>query len=130
MKAKANPVKIKPRAINPAEMPQPGSAADFLRRGMAYYARRQFDPAVEDLTKAIELDSKNVDVAYALAMVFKAKGDKIRSEELFQKVISLIDAGAVENMVSAHMLKRLALGEINSMTKGDWDLAKETWQRV
>ena len=122
--------KIKAVPLNPDQMPLPSSAAGFLNRGMAFYASRKYDQAQTDLNQAAQMDPKLVDAFYALWMTLKAKGEKGESERAFRQVISMVDSGVLENLVSAHMLRRLALGEINAMTKGDWDLAKEIFHKV
>jgi hypothetical protein len=48
----------------------------------------------------------------------------------FQKAVSLIEAGKLENKDRSEMLRRLALGHINELTVGDWNLEKEIWQRI
>ena len=122
--------KAPPATLAPEKMAQPASAAAFLSRGMAYYSRRIMDQAQQDLTRAVELEPGLFDAHYALGMVFKARGEKTLAEQSFRQVIKLLDGGSLENVVSAHMLRRLAMGEINAMTKGDWDLAKELFRKV
>lgn len=125
-----DPAKMKTAPLNPDQMPQPSSASGCLSRGMAFYARRKYDQAQADLTLATQMDPKLVDGFYGLGMTLKAKGEKVQAEAAFRQVITLLETGTELNAVSAHMLRRLAMGEINAMTKGDWDLAKEIWQKV
>lgn len=125
MNKKMNLKKTPPVTLAPDKMAQPASSAAFLSRGMAYYARRMMDQALQDLSRAVELEPNLYDAHYALGMVYKARGDKTQAEQAFRQVIKLLNEGSLDNVVSAHMLRRLALGEINAMTKGDWDLAKE-----
>lgn len=130
MNKKLDPGKLKPAPLNPEQMPQPSSASAYLNRGMAFYARRKYEQAQSDLTQAAQMDPKMVDAFYGLGMIQKAMGAKAQAEASFRQVIELVDGGVLENLVSAHMLRRLAVGEINSMTKGDWDLAKEIFHKV
>jgi len=48
----------------------------------------------------------------------------------FRQVIDLISSETGANRVKADMLRRLALGHINEITQGDWNLEKEIWQRI
>jgi tetratricopeptide (TPR) repeat protein/predicted aspartyl protease len=50
--------------------PQPSDAAAFARRGAALAGRRDFEHAIADLSKAIELDSKNAEYFYQRATVY------------------------------------------------------------
>ncbi len=123
-------VKIKSVPVDPETITAPIRAEDFLKRAMAYYARRMFPKASNDIQQAVQIDSQSVDAWYALGLISKASGDKGQAEQAFRKVIDLLDNTPQENLVTAHMLRRLALGEINFLTKGDWDLEKEIWQRI
>ncbi len=116
--------------INPEDMPDPQNVADYLRRGYAFYARSRFAEAEADFQKAIQFDPKAVDAYYALGMAQKAQKHKEESIRTFEKVINLIDSGAIENQVRAHMLRRLAQGHINEINGGDWNLEKEIWRHV
>lgn len=116
--------------VNPEDMPNPQSVADYLRRGYAFYARSKFTEAEADFQQAIQLDPKAVDALYALGMAQKAQKHKEESIRTFEKVINLIDSGVIENIVRAHMLRRLAQGHINELNEGDWNLEKEIWRHV
>jgi tetratricopeptide (TPR) repeat protein len=117
-------------AVDPNEIPQPQSSMEYLRRGYAFYARSLFPEAEDDFRKAIELDPEAVDAVYALGMALKAHGRHEESIQVFKQVLSLLNAGAVADRVRADMLRRLAVGHINFITSGDWNLEKEIWQKV
>ena len=68
--------KVKSIPIDPTSMTEPTTTEDFLKRGMAFYARKQYDEAESDLKKSISLDSNNLDAYYSLGMVQKALGHK------------------------------------------------------
>lgn len=116
--------------VDPANMPQPQTVSDYMRRGYAYYARSKFPEAEGDFKKAMEIEPKAVDAIYALGMSLKAQGRKDDSIQAFQQVIDMIGQGAIENKVRANMLRRLALGHINEIKEGDWNLEKEIWHRA
>ncbi len=115
--------------VDPKEMQNPETPADYLRRGYAFYARSMFPEAIADFQKAIELDPNDVDAYYAEGMAFKAQRNPEESTLAFQKAIELIDRGVVTDQTRANMLHRLASGHINEITKGNWNLEKEMWQR-
>jgi tetratricopeptide (TPR) repeat protein len=115
---------------DPREMPEPQNAAEYLRRGYAFYARGRFAEAIGDFRRVITLDPEAVDGVYALGMALKASGQGEESVKAFQQVLSLLNAGAVADRTRADMLRRLALGHINEITSGDWNLEKEIWQHV
>ncbi len=117
------------QAFEPAEQPSPRSAADYLRRGYAFYARGRFPEAIEDYRAATALDPEMVDAVFALGMALKASERPQEGIQAFQQVLSLLNAGAVADRTRADMLRRLALGHINEMTSGDWNLRREIWQR-
>ncbi len=117
-------------AVDPRDLPQPQTSAEYQRRGYAFYARSLFPEAEDDFRKAIELDSEAVDAVYALGMALKAHGRHEESIQAFKQVLSLLNAGAVADRVRADMLRRLAIGHINFITKGDWHLEREIWQKI
>lgn len=122
--------KVKSQPIDPSKMGIPTMAEEFQRRGMAYYARKQYNAAEDDLKKAIQLDDSSIDAFYSLGMVSKAMNQKDEAVEAFNQVLNLIGAKADSNKTKNHMLRRLALGHINEITQGDWNLEKEIWHRI
>ncbi len=115
--------------VDPSNLPEPQTAPDYEKRGYAFYARSRFPEAEADFKKAISLDPKAIDAMYALGMTYKAENQVSESIKTFREVIDLIKAGAVENRTRGDMLRRLALGHINELTEGDWNLEKEIWQK-
>ncbi|MFZ2095598.1 MAG: tetratricopeptide repeat protein [Anaerolineales bacterium] len=122
--------KVKSLPVDPASVTDPRTADDFRNRGVAYYARKQFSEAEADLKKAISMDGKNIDSYYSLGMVLKAMDRKEEAVNAFNQVITLILANPEAKSVKNDMLRRLALGHMNEITKGDWDLEKEIWKRT
>jgi tetratricopeptide (TPR) repeat protein len=122
--------KVKSLPIDPASMVEPKTAGEFQKRGMAYYARKQFSQAEGDLKKAIALDPTSLDSYYGLGMVLKADNSKDASVEAFRKVIELIESRPDAKVIKYDMLRRLALGHVNEITQGDWNLEKEIWKHV
>jgi len=122
--------KVKSKPINPDELGEPHSADEFFKRGMAYYARQKYDEAVEDFHHSLSLDKAAIDPYYGLGMVYKALSKNEKAKQAFLEVISLISAHADVNSTKYHMLRRLALGHINMIEHGDWNLEKEIWKRI
>jgi len=122
--------KVKSVPLDPTQITNPTTALEFHRRGTAYYARKQFDAAVEDFKQAIALDDNMVDAHYSLGMVLKALGRKEEAAAAFQKVVDLVTPDVGSGNVSADMLRKLALGHKNELTQGDWNLEKEIWKHI
>ncbi len=122
--------KVKSIPLDPATMPEPTSADDYMNRGFAYYARKQFDRAENDLRAAISLDPKSIDIYYNLGMILKAVFRKEESIQAFEKCIELISKGLEDNHDRSEMLRRLAKAHINEQRTGDWNLEKEIWHHI
>jgi tetratricopeptide (TPR) repeat protein len=122
--------KVKSLPVDPTTMGEPKTIEEYQKRGMAYYARKQFDEAIADLNKAIAMDANNIDSYYSLGMVFKASNDKDHSVSAFKKAIELIQARSDTPSVKFDMLRRLALGHVNEIIQGDWNLEKEIWKHT
>ena len=122
--------KIKSIPLEPASMQEPTTADEYQKRGMAYYARKKLSHAIADLQRAIALDGNNIDAFYCLGMVLKAMHCKDESMQAFNRVIILIKERSEVGEARYGMLRRLALGHINQLTQGDWNLEKEIWKRT
>jgi tetratricopeptide (TPR) repeat protein len=116
--------------VDPAAMEQPTDTAAYLRRGYAFYGTSQYEEANEDFRRALDLDPTTVDAVYGLGMSLKALGKKEEAVAAFTKAIGLIDQGIVSDKSRARILRRLALGHINEINTGDWNLEAEIWQRI
>jgi tetratricopeptide (TPR) repeat protein len=123
-------VKVKSIIVDPATMRNLTSADDFLKRGMAYYARKQYESAENDLRTAISLNADLLDAYYSLGMVLKAAKKNEEAIQEFEKVLNMLNSGRVKNSDQLAMLRRLSKGHINFIKTGDWNLEKEIWQRV
>lgn len=64
----------KDEATQAADPASPGDAADLARRGSALAARRDFTPALQDLSKAIELNPAEPEYYYQRANAYWASG--------------------------------------------------------
>jgi len=122
--------KVKSVPVNPDSMGEPKTVEELQKRGIAYYARNRYAQAEVDLQKAITIDANNIDSYYSLGMVLKANNSKDAAVEAFKKVIELIQSRSDAKEVKYHMLRRLALGHVNELTQGDWNLEKEIWKHI
>jgi len=122
--------KVRSIPVDPTSMIEPTTSADYQKRGMAFYARKQFDAAEGDLKKAISLDSNNLDAYYTLGMVQKALGHKEDAIGSFTHVLDLISVNSEPSSSKYDMLRRLALGHKNEISQGDWNLEKEIWKHI
>jgi len=122
--------KVKSKAIDPKNIESPSTADDYQKRGMAYYARKDYNAAEADLNKAIQLDNNHLDAYYSLGMVLKAVGKNEEAVAAFNQVIHLVSTLGGENATKSDMLRKLALGHVNEITQGDWNLEKEIWKHT
>ncbi len=122
--------KVKSVPLDPAKIVNPTTAEEFYRRGTAYYARKQYALADNDFKSAISMDGTMVDAYYGLGMVSKANGYNGEAIAAFKKVVDLLAKNTNKGNVSANMLRRLALGHVNEISEGDWNLEKEIWKRI
>ena len=122
--------KVKSIIIDPSVMRNLTTADEYLKRGMAYYARKQYENAEKDLRTAVSLNEELIDAYYSLGMVLKAAFQEDEAVQAFEKVLDLLNSGLVKNSDQLAMLRRLAKGHINEIKTGDWNLEKEIWQRV
>lgn len=121
---------VKSSPVDPSTLPQPDSSSDYLRRAMSYYARKNYEKAMEDFNKAITLDPASEDAYYGLGMALKAAGNNTDSIQAFKSVINIMAESQDNSHDRKVMLRRLALGHINEMVSGDWNLEKEIWKHI
>jgi tetratricopeptide (TPR) repeat protein len=122
--------KVKSVPVDPNSIVEPTTVDDYQRRGMAHYARKEFPEAEADLKKAISIDNKSIDSYYSLGMVLKAMGRSDDAVNAFKQVVNIISERSDASAVKYDMLRKLALGHVNEITKGDWNLEKEIWKRL
>jgi tetratricopeptide (TPR) repeat protein len=119
--------KDEPTAQDPNEMPEPKDLESYIRRGWAFHSRGQHDQAEADFHQAMKLAPKSIDVNYVLGLIYKAQGKKEEAVKSFKTVITLIETDQLEDKIRAEMLRRLALGHVNEISRGDWNLEEEIW---
>ncbi len=122
--------KVKSITVDPATMRNLTSGEDYLKRGFAYYARKQYENAENDLRTALAMDADQVEANYCLGMVLKAESKSEEAIQCFEKVLDLLSQSRMKNYDRQAMLRRLSKGYINFMKTGDWNLEKEIWQHI
>lgn len=100
----------------------------MLRWGWALYAAGRFVDAAEAARKCRVLASGDPEPSYLLGMALKACGDKSEAAAAFNAAAA--DAKGVTDAVRGAMLRRLAIGQVNSSLRGEWNLEPETWVRT
>ncbi len=105
---------------------QPTNAAEYVNRGWAFYAKKEFGRAEADFRQALETSPDELDNLYAFGLALKAQGKGEEAVKIFQKVLSILDNSPAG--VKVTMLRTLTQGHINDISHGSWDLEKQIWQ--
>ncbi len=105
----------------------PQSNEDFLERGWLYYARKQFELAQSDINQVLQNEPNNVDGWYVLGLTLKALGKTQKAVDAFSRIDSVINE--IDDHQRATIISRLAHGQINLLTTGNWNLEKEVWKK-
>jgi tetratricopeptide (TPR) repeat protein len=80
---------------------EPADAAAFARRGDAEAARREYSPAIADLTRAIELDPKSPDYPYRRGLAHLAARQSVLAAADFDRTLALAPSDARALVVRA-----------------------------
>lgn len=105
---------------------QPTNAAEYVNRGWAFYAKKEFSRAEADFRQALETTPDELDSLYALGLSLKVQGKGEEAVKTFQKVLSIL--GSSPASIKVTMLRTLTQGHINDISHGNWDLEKQIWQ--
>ena len=65
------------------------AATEYMQNGLAAQRKNDYETAVENLLKAVELDPANAEALYNLAQAYRKSEQNVKAEETYQKVISL-----------------------------------------
>jgi cytochrome c-type biogenesis protein CcmH/NrfG len=105
----------------------PTDIKGHLRLGWTYYGEGMLDEAVEAFGNAKDRFPEDIEVLYALALTYKKAGREKESLDIFRNVVK--SAENLDDQTRGVMLRRLAIGHVNVLERGDWDLREETWER-
>lgn len=75
--------------------PPPVSAKDYFTRGLTYYAQGDYDRAIADFDKAIQLEPDFAKAYSNRGSAYKSKGEKYKAIADFKKVLDLTDDPAL-----------------------------------
>ncbi len=91
----------------------PETAGTHIELGWEFHAKKEYDQAIEQFRRAIEVDGNAVDAYYGLGLSCKAKGEKEKAIQAFEKVIAL--APMLEDRAKAQILSRLAQAHLETL---------------
>lgn len=106
----ATPPDATPATKAPAEPDRPADAAVFSRSGTAFAARRDFEHALADLTRACELDPGNSEYRYQRGVVYRENGQPAQALADFDRSLELKPDHLPARVARAEM--RLRAGDI------------------
>jgi tetratricopeptide (TPR) repeat protein len=100
----------------------------LLRQGWAHYGAGEYEPAVAQFEQARHLAPDDPEPAFGLGLSHKLAGRKAQAIAAFREAAA--HAEHLTDRTRATMLRRLALGHVNRLERGQWDLEKEVWGRA
>jgi len=103
--------------------------ARSLELAWRHYGESRYDEACATLEAALQRDPRDFEVQYALALALKKRGDAPRAAATFRGAIDSLDGQDLDT-TRRRMLRRLAVGHLNMLDHGRWDLEPETWERT
>jgi tetratricopeptide (TPR) repeat protein/predicted aspartyl protease len=106
-------------------------APGYAARGAAAAARRDFEGAIADLSRAIELDAQNGDYVRIRAMAYWQKGDAQHSLADLDQAITLnpSDAEAMLDRAQLRLANHDAIGATSDLDAADGILPEQADQR-
>ncbi len=106
-----------------ARNPQDLDAA--LRLAWAYYGLGRFDRSEEAFERAHRLQADDLEPIFGLGLASKRQGKKSQAVQAFREAAER--TSSVADGARASILRRLALGHVNHIERGEWDLEREVW---
>lgn len=105
-------------ALNQYVEQNPDMAHGYAERGLHYYESLDYNSALLDMQKAVEIDSENVDYLFNLALVHEKLNKVDEAENLFDQVISMNanHAGAYFNLGNIQFKREAYLNAISLFT--------------
>lgn len=114
----------------PATPSAPVATANLtpLDRAWAAYGAQDLAQAAQLVQEALDQAPQDIEASYLAGLVGRAQGDTARARSAFQTVVD--HHVSIEDRTRGRMLRRLAVGHLNQMAHGTWDLEPETWERT
>ena len=92
------------------------------------YGAGSYPQAAEAAQECRNRSPSDPEPSYLLGMALKAAGDGDAAVAAFRAAAAALPA--MQDAVRGAMLRRLAVGQINWIERGKWDLEPETWIRT
>jgi tetratricopeptide (TPR) repeat protein len=102
--------------------------AGLLRQGWAHYGAGEYEPAIVQFEQARRLAPEDPEPAFGLGLSHKVTGRQAPAIAAFREAAA--HAEHLKDRTRATMLRRLALGHVNHLERGEWDLEREVWGRA
>jgi Tfp pilus assembly protein PilF len=118
----------KPRSAGGAQTPAVPVVQTPLDRAWAAYGAQDLAQAQREVQGLLEQSPHDVEAAYLAGLVARAQGAGDRATAAFQVVVD--HHAQIADATRARMLRRLAVGHLNQLSRGQWDLEPETWVRT
>ncbi|MCJ7511452.1 MAG: hypothetical protein MUO23_00615 [Anaerolineales bacterium] len=109
---------------------QPGRTEPLppLDQAWAAYGAEDLAQAQRIVGELLPQAPGDVEAAYLAGLVWRAQGKAQEARLAFQTVVD--NHHQIEDHTRGRMLRRLAVGHLNQITRGVWDLEPETWERA
>ncbi len=99
-----------------------------LDRAWAAYGAQDLAQAQQLVQGVLEQAPDDIEASYLAGLVGRAQGDGARAQAAFQRVVD--QHARIEDRTRSRMVRRLAVGHLNQIAHGSWDLEPETWERT
>ena len=110
------------------QTPAEPEAQTPLDRAWAAYGAQDLAQAQREVQGVLDQSPHDVEAAYLAGLVARSQGEGDRATAAFQVVID--HHAQIADTTRARMLRRLAVGHLNQLARGQWDLEPETWVRT
>ncbi len=111
----------------PAATPLPSPATPLDEAWRAYGAG-DLAQADQMVRRVLSQAPNDIEAAYLAGLVWRAQGNNQEAKGAFQIVVD--QHVHLEDRTRGRMLRRLAVGHLNQIDRGLWDLEPETWERA
>jgi cytochrome c-type biogenesis protein CcmH/NrfG len=122
------PPRIDLTALEASASANPRDADIRLRLGWGYYGAGRLDRAEGAFQEARRLLPDDPEPYFALGLTFKKVGKAAEAVSAFRDASQR--TSHLKDKARAAILRRLSLGHINFLERGEWDLEREVWGRA
>jgi len=103
----------------------------YVLRANDYIKMKNFELAQNDMDSALKLDTTDIDVLVSYAYFYMEKGDRKTSNEMYQKVLNVLDSVAEENELNNEYLAMIYNNiAYNYVKLGDYEQAMTYVQKA